>query len=44
MLAVAQKLLDSHSFNRTLDRVLFLGGAVLLAASVGFAAISFFVA
>jgi len=44
MLARTQRLLESHTFNQTIDRLLFVGGALLLAASVGFATLSFFVA
>ena len=44
MLARTQKLLESHQFNRTLDRVLFVGGALALASSLALATASLFVA
>ena len=44
MRARTQRLLENQNVNRAIDRVLFLGGATLLTASVGFAAVSFFVA
>lgn len=44
MIARTQRLLESHSFNHMLDRVLFLGGATALMASIGLATASLFVA
>ena len=43
MLARTQKLLESHQFNRTLDRVLFLGDALALTSSLVLATASLFV-
>jgi hypothetical protein len=44
MLARTQKFIESHQFNRTLDRLLFVGGAMALATSLVLATASLFVA